>query len=138
MNAAETLRMARENGVRLGVAGADLILDADQEPTHQVLDAIRHHKAGIVALLTSPEDDWKAADWQVFYNERAVGVTLPSHIVMTIAECEPGVKGDTATNVTKGATLETGLEVHVPLFIKVGEKIKVDTRTGSYVERVND
>ncbi len=74
----------------------------------------------------------------LFYNERAVGLTLPSHIVMTIAECEPGVKGDTATNVTKGATLETGKTVQVPLFIKAGEKIKVDTRTGEYVERVND
>jgi elongation factor P len=71
------------------------------------------------------------------YNERAVGITLPSHIIMSIAECEPGVKGDTATNVTKGAVTNTGLQVQVPLFIKIDEKIKIDTRTGSYVERVN-
>lgn len=74
----------------------------------------------------------------LFYNERPVGVSLPSHIVMQIVECEPGVKGDTATNVTKGATVQTGLNVQVPLFIKQGEKIKVDTRTGAYVERVNE
>jgi elongation factor P len=74
----------------------------------------------------------------LFYNERPVGVSLPSHIVMQVTECEPGVKGDTATNVTKGATMQTGLTVQVPLFIKQGEKIKVDTRTGSYVERVNE
>jgi elongation factor P len=73
----------------------------------------------------------------LFYNERPVGVSLPSHVVMEIVECEPGVKGDTATNVTKGATVQTGLNVQVPLFIKQGEKIKVDTRTGEYVERVN-
>src|SRR5688572_29827563 len=73
----------------------------------------------------------------LFYNERPVGVSLPSHVVMEIVECEPGVKGDTATNVTKGATVQTGLNVQVPLFIKQGEKIKVDTRTGAYVERVN-
>ena len=74
----------------------------------------------------------------LFYNERPVGVSLPSHVVMEITECEPGVKGDTATNVTKAATVHTGLVVQVPLFIKQGEKIKVDTRTGAYVERVND
>lgn len=74
----------------------------------------------------------------LFYNERPVGVSLPSHVVLEITETEPGVKGDTATNTTKAATLETGLEVQVPLFIKQGEKIKVDTRTSQYVERVNE
>lgn len=74
----------------------------------------------------------------LLYNERPVGVSLPSHVVMEVVECEPGVKGDTATNVTKGATVQTGAEIQVPLFIKKGEKIKVDTRTGAYVERVND
>jgi len=74
----------------------------------------------------------------LFHNERPVGVSLPSHIVMEVTECEPGVKGDTATNVTKGATVQTGLAVQVPLFIKLGEKIKIDTRNRSYVERVNE
>jgi elongation factor P len=73
----------------------------------------------------------------LFYNNRPVGVALPSHVVMDVVECEPGVKGDTATNTTKGATVQTGLTVQVPLFIKQGEKIKIDTRTGAYVERVN-
>lgn len=73
----------------------------------------------------------------LLYNERPVGVSLPSHIIMEITECEPGVKGDTATNVTKTAQVETGKEIQVPLFIKMGERIKIDTRTGEYVERVN-
>jgi elongation factor P len=73
----------------------------------------------------------------LFYNGRPVGVTLPSHVVMEITECEPGVRGDTATGATKGATVQTGFTLQVPLFIKRGEKIKVDTRTGAYVERVN-
>lgn len=73
----------------------------------------------------------------LFYNDRAVGIGLPSHVVMEIAECEPGVKGDTATNVTKGATTQTGLEIQVPLFIKQGERVKIDTRNKAYVERVN-
>ncbi|MEM6294786.1 MAG: elongation factor P [Myxococcota bacterium] len=73
----------------------------------------------------------------LIYNERPVGVSLPSHIIMEVTECEPGVKGDTATNVTKAATVQTGKQVQVPLFIKQGERIKIDTRTGEYVERVN-
>ena len=73
----------------------------------------------------------------LFYNGRPVGLTLPSHVVMEVTECEPGVKGDTATGATKGATLQTGYQVQVPLFIKVGDKLKIDTRNGNYVERVN-
>jgi elongation factor P len=53
-----------------------------------------------------------------------------------ITRCEPGIKGDTASNVTKPATLETGAVVQVPLFVKEGETIRVDTRSGEYVERV--
>lgn len=74
----------------------------------------------------------------LFYNDRAVGLGLPSHVVLEIVECEPGVKGDTATNVTKGAKAQTGLEIQVPLFIKIGERVKVDTRNKAYVERVNN
>jgi elongation factor P len=60
---------------------------------------------------------------------------LPVHVVLTITYTEPGLKGDTATNATKPATVETGATVRVPLFINEGEKIKIDTRDGSYVER---
>jgi len=71
------------------------------------------------------------------YNDRPVGISLPSHVVMEIIAAEPGVKGDTATNVTKNATIQTGYTIQVPLFIKPGERIKIDTRTGEYIERVN-
>ncbi len=71
MSAVEALRLARENGVRLGVAGADLVLDADREPAPMVLEAIRRHKTGIVALLKAAEGDWTAYDWRAFFNERA-------------------------------------------------------------------
>ncbi len=72
----------------------------------------------------------------LFFGEKIIDVTLPSFVELKIVKSEPGVKGDTATNVTKPATLETGIEVNVPLFIDEGEYIKVDTRTGEYVERV--
>ena len=73
----------------------------------------------------------------LFFQNRAVGVTLPGHVVMEVTEAEPGVKGDTATGATKGATVQSGFSLQVPLFIKQGEFIKIDTRTGDYVERVN-
>ena len=71
MSAVEALRLAQENGVHLEVEGADLILDADRKPAPQVLEAIRRHKAGIVALLTTTEGEWKAEDWRAFFDERA-------------------------------------------------------------------
>ncbi len=63
---------------------------------------------------------------------------LPMHIVSEVTYTEPGIKGDTATNTMKPATIATGAEIRVPLFIDTGEVIKVDTRTGVYVERVKD
>ncbi|NLZ94505.1 MAG: elongation factor P [Bacteroidales bacterium] len=60
---------------------------------------------------------------------------MPTHVVLEVTYTEPGLRGDTATSTLKPATVETGAEVRVPLFIDTGEKIKVDTRTGTYVER---
>ena len=73
----------------------------------------------------------------VFFNERPVDVALPTFVQLEVTASEPGVKGDTSGNVTKPATLETGATVAVPLFIRVGDTVKVDTRTHEYVERVN-
>ena len=72
----------------------------------------------------------------LFVNSRPAGVTPPTFVELTVASTEPGFKGDTSSNVQKPATMETGLQVSVPLFIEQGEKLKIDTRTGSYVERV--
>jgi elongation factor P len=73
----------------------------------------------------------------LFWKGKPVSIDLPSFIEAVITQCDPGLKGDTATNVTKPATLETGALVQVPLFVKEGEKIRVDTRTGEYCERVS-
>ena len=72
----------------------------------------------------------------MLYNGRPIGVSLPNFVELTITECEPGVKGDTATNAMKPAILETGAEVNVPLFINIGDKIKLDSKTGAYSERI--
>ena len=71
----------------------------------------------------------------LFLGEEAIGVELPASVVLTVAECEPGVKGDTATGATKPAKMETGLIVNVPLFINEGDRLKINTSTGEYQER---
>ena len=72
----------------------------------------------------------------VFWRGKPINVELPAFIVAVVAHCDPGLKGDTASGATKPATLETGAVIQVPLFIKEGEQIRVDTRTHAYVERV--
>ena len=72
----------------------------------------------------------------LFFHDRAVGVTLPNFIEQKIMETEPGFRGDTATGSTKPAKISTGASVNVPLFISVGDVVKIDTRTGEYLERV--
>jgi elongation factor P len=73
----------------------------------------------------------------IFWDERVLEIELPTSVVLEITETDPGVKGDTATGGTKPAIVETGAQVMVPLFITIGEKIKVDTRDGSYLGREN-
>lgn len=71
----------------------------------------------------------------VIYNGRLIALNLPPKVDLTVTYTEPGIKGDTQGSATKPATMETGLVVQVPLFIKEGDRIKVDTRDGSYEER---
>lgn len=69
------------------------------------------------------------------YGDEPIGVEVPAAVVLTVAESDPGVKGDTASGTTKPAKLESGLIVQVPLFVNPGDKVKVDTRSGEYLER---
>ena len=65
-----------------------------------------------------------------------ISIDLPNFVELEVTETDPGLKGDTASGGLKKAVMETGLQINVPLFIKQGEKLKIDTRTGEYVERV--
>jgi len=76
-----------------------------------------------------------AAVTVTFVEDKAVSIELPSSVVLKVADAPEGVRGDSANNVQKAIVLETGITVQAPLFIKTGEKIKVDTRTGKYMER---
>jgi elongation factor P len=70
-----------------------------------------------------------------FYNGRAIGIELPPSVVLEVVDTEPGIKNSTATNSFKPAKMETGITVQVPPFINVGEKVKIDTAEGKYMER---
>jgi elongation factor P len=72
----------------------------------------------------------------LFYNGQPIGVDVPIFVNLRIVETDPGVRGDTASGGTKPATLETGAVVQVPLFLNIDDVVKVDTRTGAYIERV--
>jgi len=86
----------------------------------------------------------EAASWMVdgsipyvtFYEGNAIGVELPASVELAVAETEPGIKGDRVSGATKPATVETGSVVQVPLFVETGDRIKVDTRSGAYLTRV--
>lgn len=88
----------------------------------QLGDAVSYLIDGMVVILNEYEGD-------------PIGVDLPASVVLEVTEVEFGLKGDTASGATKPATLETGLKLNVPLFISKGDKIKVDTRSGEYIER---
>jgi elongation factor P len=72
----------------------------------------------------------------LYYNDRPISIELPNFVSLKVKETDPGLKGDTAQGGQKKALMETGLQVNVPLFIEEGELLKIDTRTGEYVERV--
>jgi elongation factor P len=77
-----------------------------------------------------------AAVQLLFFNGQLISMTPPQQVIMEVTYTEPAAKGDTATNVSKGATLECGAEVQVPAFIKQGDKVKIDVESGAYLERV--
>jgi elongation factor P len=90
-----------------------------------LINAPEFLKDGVVCLLQFHADE-----------ERVLSCELPAHVEVEVTYSEPGIKGDTATNTLKPATVDTGVEVRVPLFVDTGDWIKVDTRTKEYVERV--
>ena len=86
------------------------------------------------------DDTWQWLQEQmmcevILYNGQPVSVAVPNFVDLEITYCEPGIKGDTATNTTKPATMSTGAQIQVPLFINQGDKIRIDTRSGEYMER---
>ena len=120
--------------VKLSYIDGDDFHFMDQESYDDVV--LSKEDLGDNAGYISPDDDYDVSI--TFYDGKAVGVNLPVQVTRTSTYCEPGVKGDTSGKSLKPATLDTGMEVKVPLFINQDERIVIDTRDGSFVERAKD
>lgn len=128
----ETVRVERRKYQYLyRESGGLVLMDNDTYeqitvPTDRFGDGERFMKEGFEVEILVDDD------------EQIVTVDLPMFVILEVTETEPGFKGDTATNVMKPATIETGASIQVPLFVNEGDVLKIDTRTGSYVERVKN
>ncbi len=91
----------------------------------QVDDGWRYLKEGMVCSM-------------LLFDSNPIGLTPPNHVVLKVEYCEPGAKGNTATNVTKPCKVETGTEFDCPSFVEIGDLIRIDTRTGEYIERARE
>ncbi len=110
-------------------ADGDLYYFMDMESYEQL--PIDSHKLGDSFAFVKENMEVKVLS----YKGNVFGIEPPNFVELKVTQTDPGFKGDTATNATKPATLETGAEIKVPLFIEEGEMIKIDTRTGEYMER---
>jgi elongation factor P len=114
--------------------------DIEERTDYVFMDAMSGEQITIAGEKVGDDSQWLQDGMSVavtIFKGEPVGVNLPAHVVLQIVSSEPGIKGDTASGATKPATLSTGAVVNVPLFVKEGEWIKIDTREGSYIERVN-
>lgn len=138
------------NKVDFVLKGTDALPDADfqkrvvklmyRDPTHLHLMDTETYDQFQLAIEDAPEQVPYVTEslegmFALIYEDRCVGLQLPSAVDLDIAECDPAVRGNSATARTKIAKLETGLEVHVPEYIKQGERIRVNTLTGEFVSR---
>lgn len=120
-----------EKLMKLSYIDGETYVFMDQETYEQI--ELAKDDFGDAAGFISPDDDIEIAI--TFYNGKPVGTKMPVNVTRKITYCEPGVKGNTSGKTFKPATLDTGIEVNVPLFIDSGERIVIDTRDGSFVER---
>lgn len=136
--------------IDLACKGTDSLEDADFERREvtlmytdgdqvHFLDQQDYNQYSLPAASVSHEMQFVSENLQgmlaLIYNEACVGLQLPSTVELKVTQCDPGIKGNSATSRNKPATLETGLVVQVPEYLKQGETIKVDTRTGDYLSR---
>lgn len=112
-------------------AEGDILYFMNKETFEQI--PMNRNTLGDMALYLRENDECQV----LTYGEEALSVELPAAVVLEVVETEPGIRGDTAQGATKPAHMETGLTVTVPLFVNTGDKIKIDTRSGQYLERAN-
>jgi elongation factor P len=118
----------------------DLIYSYQDGPHFVFMDNSTYEQITIDAEVLGNQQYFLVEDMEVailFHNDRPIEVTLPFFIEKEIVETEPGARGDTATNVMKPAKIDNGYEIQVPLFINQGDRVRIDTRTGKYADRVS-
>ena len=103
------------------------------------MDAVTFEQYSLPRVIAAAKESFlrEGQEYELMIAEdKVLGIVIPNHVVLAISETAPGVRGDTVSNVFKDAVLENSLKVKVPLFINEGDKVKIDTRTNEYVERV--
>ena len=120
-----------EKVVKLSYIDGDTFVFMDQD-TYEQFELAKEDLGDYAGYIT-PDDDLEVN--LTFYEGSPVGIDLPVRVTRQVTYCEPGVKGDTSGKSMKPATLDTGIEVRVPLFINTDDKIVIDTRDGSFLER---
>lgn len=110
-----------------------------EENLYHFMDLESYEDVPVEKTLLGDQVQWLKDGTEVevsFHDVTPIGIEVPNFVELVVTDTEPGFKGDTATGATKAATLETGAVVNVPLFIEVGTKLQIDTRTGQYLRRV--
>ena len=118
----------------------ELIYSYDEGETYIFLDPETNDEVRISAAILGNQTYFLDDNMEcsvLFFRERPIEITLPFFVEKKIADTEPGARGDTATNVTKPAKIENGYEIQVPLFVNLGDIVRIDTRTGQYADRVS-
>ncbi len=128
----ETVRVERRKYQYLFRESAGLVL-MDNDTYEQITVAVENFGGGEKYLKESESVELLLDD-----NDKIINVEIPMHVQLEVVETEPGFRGNTATNALKSAKLETGVTINVPLFIDEGDLLKVDTRSGQYMERIKN
>lgn len=118
----------------------DLIYSYQDADQYVFMDSTTYEQLHLGEDILGDQRFFLVEDMEVqilFHNDQPIEVTLPFFIEKEIVETEPGVRGDTATNVMKPARIDNGYEIQVPLFINQGDRVRIDTRTGKYADRVS-
>ena len=108
------------------------------ENTFHFMDAQSYHELAVNASLLGDKANYLKENFEVlgkFCDEELITIELPASVILEVTQTDPGLRGDTAKGGTKLAKIETGASIKVPLFVSTGDKVKVDTRTGEYLER---
>lgn len=118
----------------------DLIYSHVEADRYVFMDGTTYEQIPISEDVLGEQRFFLIEDMEVqilFFNDQPIEIELPVFVEKVIVETEPGARGDTATNVTKPAKIENGYEILVPLFINIGDRVRIDTRTGKYADRVS-